>query len=134
MTNDSKPSPFSILSSESTPPTSGAAVGAPDQSLPLPKRIESLISSSPVFLFMKGNPAMPMCGFSANVVAILNHLGVEFKTFDILSDEEIRQGVKEFSNWPTYPQLYIKGELMGGNDIVMEMMESGELQELVAKL
>lgn len=127
----SNKSPFSILGDQSTPPNTGRPVEGLDSSLPLEERIKSLINSSPVFLFMKGQPAMPQCGFSANVVGILNHLGVNFKTFDILSDMDIRQGVKEFSNWPTFPQLYIKGELMGGNDIVMEMLESGELQTVL---
>lgn len=95
------------------------------------ERIENLINSSKVFLFMKGSPEMPQCGFSANVCAILKATGIEFKSFDILSDPEIRQGVKEYSNWPTYPQLYVKGELIGGADIVSEMYNSGELQDLL---
>jgi monothiol glutaredoxin len=128
MTNKS---PFSILGDQSTPPNTGRPAEAIDASLPLNDRIKSLIQSSPVFLFMKGEPAMPQCGFSANVVGILNHLGVSFKTFDILSDMDIRQGLKEYSNWPTFPQLYINGELMGGNDIVMEMLENGELQNIL---
>lgn len=97
----------------------------------LNERIEKLINSSPIFLFMKGSPEMPQCGFSANVCAILKAAGVEFKSFDILSDPEIRQGVKEYSNWPTYPQLYFKGELIGGSDIISEMYNTGELQDLL---
>jgi monothiol glutaredoxin len=97
----------------------------------LNERIEKLINSSKVFLFMKGTPEMPQCGFSANVCAILNATGVDFKSFDILSDSEIRQGVKEYSNWPTFPQLYVNGELIGGSDIVSEMYNSGDLQELL---
>jgi monothiol glutaredoxin len=100
-----------------------------DKSLELKTQIEALLASSMVVLFMKGNAEMPMCGFSANTVAILKHLGVPFKTFNILNDPEIRQGLKEFSNWPTYPQLYVKGKLLGGNDIITEMYQSGELQE-----
>lgn len=92
-------------------------------------QIESLLSSSKVVLFMKGNAQMPMCGFSANTVAMLKNLGVPFKTFNILNDQDIRQGLKEFSNWPTYPQLYVNGKLIGGNDIVTEMYQSGELQD-----
>lgn len=118
--------PFKILT-----PEVPQAVTESDKTLPLPERIKNLIGSSDVFLFMKGNPAMPQCGFSANVVGMLNHLQVPFKTFDILSDMDIRQGVKEFSNWPTYPQLYVRGELIGGNDIVMEMFENGELQSVI---
>jgi monothiol glutaredoxin len=97
----------------------------------LNERIEKLINSSKVFLFMKGTPDMPQCGFSANVCAILKATGVDFKTFDILSDSDIRQGVKDYSSWPTFPQLYVNGELIGGSDIVSEMYNSGDLQELL---
>jgi monothiol glutaredoxin len=97
----------------------------------LNEKIENLINSSKVFLFMKGTPEMPQCGFSANVCAILKATGADFKSFDILSDSEIRQGVKEYSNWPTFPQLYVNGELIGGSDIVSEMYNSGDLQELL---
>lgn len=93
------------------------------------QRIESLIASSPVFVFMKGNKLMPQCGFSNNVVQILNSLGVPFETFDVLSDMEIRQGIKEFSEWPTIPQVYVKGEFIGGSDILIELYNSGELRE-----
>ena len=92
-------------------------------------RIETLIGSSPIFVFMKGNKLMPQCGFSNNVVQILHSLGVSFETFDVLSDMEIRQGIKEFSSWPTIPQVYVKGEFMGGSDIMIEMYNSGELKE-----
>jgi monothiol glutaredoxin len=80
---------------------------------------------------MKGSPVFPQCGFSAAVVQVLTHMGVKFKGIDVLSDPEIRQGIKEFSNWPTIPQLYVKGEFVGGCDIVREMYESGELQDLL---
>ncbi len=100
-----------------------------DKSKDIKSQIEELLKSSKVVLFMKGNAQMPQCGFSANSIAILKHLGVQFKTFNILNDQEIRQGVKEFSNWPTYPQLYVNGKLIGGNDIITEMYQSGELQE-----
>lgn len=92
-------------------------------------RIEDLISSSPVFVFMKGTKLMPQCGFSNNVVQILNALGISFETFDVLSDMEVRQGIKEFSDWPTIPQVYVKGEFMGGSDILIEMYNNGELKE-----
>ena len=92
-------------------------------------RIESLIQSSPIFVFMKGTKLMPQCGFSNNVVQILHSLGVSFETFDVLSDMEIRQGIKEFSSWPTIPQVYVKGEFIGGSDILIEMYNSGELRE-----
>lgn len=97
----------------------------------LNERIKSLINSSRVFLFMKGSPEMPQCGFSANVCAILKATGAEFKSFDILTDAEIRQGVKDYSNWPTFPQLYVNGELVGGSDIISEMYNTGELQDLL---
>ena len=92
-------------------------------------RIETLIKSSPVFVFMKGTKLVPQCGFSNNVVQILNALGVSFETFDVLSDMEIRQGIKEFSDWPTIPQVYVQGEFMGGSDILIEMYNDGTLKE-----
>lgn len=97
----------------------------------LSSRLESLINSAPVMLFMKGNPDEPRCGFSRKVVEILREEKVNFKTFDILSDEEVRQGLKVYSNWSSYPQLYIKSELIGGSDIVLEMQKSGELQKIL---
>jgi monothiol glutaredoxin len=93
-------------------------------------RIQQEVSETPVVLFMKGSPVFPQCGFSAAVVQILSQLGVKFKGIDVLSDPEIRQGIKEFSNWPTIPQLYVKGEFIGGCDIVREMYETGELKEV----
>ena len=92
-------------------------------------KIELLINSNPIFVFMKGNKLMPQCGFSNNVVQILNSLGMSFDTFDVLSDMEIREGIKEYSNWPTIPQVYLKGEFMGGSDILISMYNSGELKE-----
>ncbi len=96
-------------------------------------RIQGLIDSSPVFLFMKGTPTFPQCGFSATVIAILDHLGVDYQTANILEDAELRQGIKDFSNWPTIPQLYVKGEFLGGCDIAKEMFQSGELKTLLAE-
>jgi monothiol glutaredoxin len=98
----------------------------------LQQRLESLIGSSPVFVFMKGTKLMPQCGFSNNVVQILHALGVPFETFDVLSDMEIRQGIKDFSEWPTIPQVYVNGEFLGGSDILIEMYNSGELREKLA--
>lgn len=92
-------------------------------------KIDQMIGTSKVFLFMKGNPNFPQCGFSARAVAILRELNTEFESFDVLSDEEIRQGIKEYGNWPTIPQLYVDKKLLGGSDILMEMFESGELKE-----
>jgi monothiol glutaredoxin len=94
-------------------------------------RIKQDVTSNPVVLFMKGTPVFPQCGFSAAVVQILSELGVKFKGIDVLTDPEIRQGIKEFSSWPTIPQLYVKGEFVGGCDIVREMAETGELRQLL---
>ena len=93
------------------------------------ERIQTLIQSSPIFVFMKGTKLMPQCGFSNNVVQILNALGMSFETFDVLSDMEIRQGIKDYSEWPTIPQVYVKREFMGGSDILIEMYNNGELKE-----
>ena len=94
-------------------------------------KIKQQIAENDIVLYMKGNAEMPMCGFSARAVNILKSCGVKFATVDVLQDETIRQGIKVFSNWPTIPQLYIKGEFVGGSDIIAEMHEAGELQELV---
>jgi monothiol glutaredoxin len=89
-----------------------------------------MVAKSDVLLFMKGSPLFPQCGFSSRAVAILNHLGAEFDSVDVLQDQGVRQGIKAFSDWPTIPQLYVKGEFVGGSDIMMEMYESGELAQL----
>ena len=94
-------------------------------------RIESEINSQDVVLFMKGTPVMPQCGFSAAVVGVLSHIGVQFRGVNVLEDEQIREGIKVYSDWPTIPQLYVKGEFMGGCDIVREMYETGELLEML---
>ncbi len=94
-------------------------------------RVAELVKSNQVVLFMKGTPLFPQCGFSSRAVAILERIGTPFETVDVLQDPEIRQGIKAFSDWPTVPQLYVKGEFVGGSDIMMEMFESGELQQLV---
>lgn len=94
-------------------------------------RIQSIVSTSPVVLFMKGTALFPQCGFSSTAVQILEHLGVDFQTVDVLADPEIRAGIKEYSDWPTVPQLYVKGEFIGGSDIMMEMARAGELQQLL---
>lgn len=95
------------------------------------ERIQNDIDTNRFMLFMKGNAQFPMCGFSSKVVDILNHLNLEFATADVLQDMELRQAIKEFSDWPTLPQLYVDGKFVGGCDIVMEMFESGELQQLI---
>jgi len=94
-------------------------------------RIETLVNSSKIFVFMKGNKLMPQCGFSNNVVQILNMLGAPYETFDVLSDNDIRQGIKEYSNWPTIPQVYVNGEFLGGSDIMIELYQNGQLREMV---
>jgi monothiol glutaredoxin len=96
------------------------------------KFIENEVKSNKVVLFMKGTPQAPMCGFSGRVVQILNHVGVPFKGINVLESDELRQGVKTFTNWPTIPQLYVDGEFVGGCDIVMEMYQSGELRQVMS--
>ncbi len=96
------------------------------------EQIDSTVKSNDVVLFMKGNVDSPMCGFSGRSVQILQHLGVPFKDVNVLADEALRNGIKEYTNWPTIPQLYVKGEFIGGADIVMEMFQSGELKQLMA--
>ncbi len=120
-----------------------SAAPEPDQSFGQPilernpsedpkQRIQSMVESSKVFLFIKGTPQRPQCGFSANTVAIIETLGVPYQTFDILSDESIHAGTKDFSAWPTFPQIYLRGEFIGGNDILTEMYDAGELREMVS--
>ncbi len=94
-------------------------------------RIDRLVNENKIMVFMKGSKLMPQCGFSNNVVQILNTLGVPYETVDVLSDNEIRLGIKEYSNWPTIPQIYINGEFVGGSDIAIELYQSGELQQMV---
>lgn len=99
----------------------------------LEERLKKLINQAPCMLFMKGNPANPRCGFSRTIVSILDNYKTDYKSFDILQDNDVREGLKKFSNWPTYPQLYLNGELIGGLDIVKEMDESGELESMLPK-
>ena len=94
-------------------------------------RIAEIVTGSDVVLFMKGTPLFPQCGFSSKAVAMLEHLGVGFESVDVLQDMEIRSGIKQYSDWPTIPQLYVKGEFVGGSDIMMEMFEAGELHQLM---
>jgi monothiol glutaredoxin len=95
------------------------------------ERIQGDVDANDVVLFMKGTPVFPQCGFSAAVVQVLNHLNVPFKGINVLEDDSVRQGIKDFSNWPTIPQLYVKGEFVGGCDIIREMFETGELMEML---
>jgi monothiol glutaredoxin len=96
-------------------------------------RIAEIVTGNDVVLFMKGTPLFPQCGFSSKAIAILDHLAVKYETVDVLQDMEIRQGIKSYSDWPTIPQLYVKGEFVGGSDIMMEMFEAGELQQLLTE-
>jgi monothiol glutaredoxin len=97
----------------------------------LKERLDKLVSENKILVFMKGNKLMPQCGFSNNVVQILNTLGVPYETVDVLEDYEIRQGIKDYSNWPTIPQVYIDGQFVGGSDILIELYQKGELQQMV---
>jgi monothiol glutaredoxin len=94
-------------------------------------RIDEVVKNNDVVLFMKGTPLFPQCGFSSRAIAILDHLGVKYESVDVLQDPEIRAGIKDYSDWPTVPQLFVKGEFLGGSDIMMEMFQAGELQTLV---
>ena len=94
-------------------------------------RIADIVKKNDVVLFMKGTALFPQCGFSSRAVAILDHLGAKFETVDVLQDQEIRQGIKQYSDWPTIPQLYVRGEFVGGSDIMVEMFENGELKQLI---
>ena len=95
------------------------------------QRIADIVNAHDVVLFMKGTPLFPQCGFSSRAIAVLEHLGIAYDTVDVLQDQAVRQGIKAFSDWPTIPQLYVKGEFVGGSDIMMEMYEAGELQQLM---
>ena len=119
-------SPFRIAAGQDRP--TGAPVEENDPTAPAERRIDDMVRSSEVFLFIKGTPRQPMCGFSANTVAIVDTLGVPYATFDVLSDESIREAAKVYSQWPTFPQVYIRGEFVGGNDIITEMYSTGELR------
>jgi monothiol glutaredoxin len=95
------------------------------------ERIDALVQQNKIMVFMKGNKLMPQCGFSNNVVQILNVLGAPFETCDVLADPDVRQGIKEYSNWPTIPQVYVNGEFLGGSDVLIELYQKGELQQIV---
>ena len=104
-----------------------------DEIMSIETFIDNEVKSNDVVLFMKGTPLFPQCGFSSKAIAILDHLGVAYETIDVLQDMEVRQGIKAYSDWPTIPQLYVKGEFVGGSDIMMEMFQSGELKQLLAE-
>lgn len=124
--------PFKITSNPEERPGQGRPIENRVEHGEPAERIRSMIESSDVFLLIKGTPQQPLCGFSANSVAIIESLGVPYRTFDVLSDESIRNEAKVVAGWPTFPQIYVKGEFIGGNDILTEMYEAGELKELVA--
>jgi monothiol glutaredoxin len=125
--------PFRILDADSAGQEQAAGGGRQEDDQIALERVTSLVSSSGVFMFIKGSPQAPQCGFSANTVAIMNSLGVRYSTFDVLADDEVRAAAKEFARWPTYPQVYVRGQFVGGNDILTEMHASGELQQLVSE-
>jgi monothiol glutaredoxin len=108
-------------------------VSQPPKADDIHNRIDQLLTSNHVVLFMKGSPQFPMCGFSARAVAILQELGTEFYAVDVIQDNSMREGIKVYGKWPTIPQLYVKKELVGGSDIMMEMFQSGELKEMLAQ-
>ncbi len=124
--------PFKIAAAPEPVEGQGQPVVETDVSSDPMARIQTMVASAPMFVFIKGTPQRPMCGFSANTVAVMDSLDVSYRTFDILSDEAIRSAAKEFAGWPTFPQVYLRGEFIGGNDIVTEMHASGELQAMVA--
>jgi monothiol glutaredoxin len=123
-------SPFRIAATD-PPATGGFPVHEEDTTAEPLDRIDRMVRSSDIFLFIKGTPEQPMCGFSANTVAVMNHLGVSYRTFNVLADDAIRAAAKEYSSWPTFPQVYVRGEFVGGNDIVTDMFYSGELKRTI---
>ena len=129
---DRSDNPFKITATPEPAGGHGRPVAESDPDADPTDRVRSMVNSSEIFMLIKGTPQQPMCGFSANTVALMESLGVPYRTFDVLSDESIRAAAKGFAGWPTFPQVYVKGEFIGGNDILMEMYVAGEVQELVA--
>jgi monothiol glutaredoxin len=123
--------PFKVTSAPQPEGDLGQPVQEADVTLAPEERVQTMIQSSEVFLLIKGTPQRPQCGFSANTVAIMERLGVPYRTFDVLTDESIRSAAKVVAGWPTFPQVYVRGEFIGGNDIVTEMFQAGELQQMV---
>ncbi len=127
---DASRSPFEILN-----PTIPAPVPASESSGASPEqRVERMVQGSEMFVFMKGSPSAPRCGFSANTVALLDAYGFAYDSFDVLSDDQIRSAAKEYGSWPTFPQVWLRGELLGGHDILVEMHHAGELEKLVREV
>jgi monothiol glutaredoxin len=132
MMHRSDDNPFKVAAAPEPRQAVGLPVTEGDPSVAPADRIRSWVNSSEIFLLIKGTPQQPMCGFSANTVAIIDSLGLPYRTFDVLSDESIREGAKAFAGWPTFPQIYIRGEFIGGNDILMEMNDAGELEQMIS--
>ncbi len=129
------PHPFRIIEEDPVPaPTVGRAFEGDDHALDPLARVDRMVHSADLFVLMKGSPDEPRCGFSAHTVAILNAMGRPYASFDVLSDAEIRAAAKEYAGWPTFPQVYLRGELVGGNDVVTELYESGELQAMLEEV
>jgi len=128
----SEDNPFNIAATPEPEQGLGRPISETDPSAVPTDRIQSMVDSSKVFLLIKGTPQRPLCGFSANTIAVIESLGVPYQTFDVLSDESIRDAAKGYAGWPTFPQVYIKGEFIGGNDILMDMYDAGELQKLIS--
>ena len=127
---DASRSPFEILN-----PTIPAPVPVRDETHASPmERVKRMVKGSEMFVFMKGRPEAPRCGFSANTVELLDAYGFEYNSFDVLSDDSIRAAAKDYGNWPTFPQVWLRGELLGGHDILVEMHHSGELENLVGEV
>lgn len=123
--------PFKIAATPDRPEGRGISMIAAESTADPVERIRAMVDSADVFLLIKGTPQRPLCGFSANTVAVMDALEVPYRTFDVLSDETIRDAAKQFAGWPTFPQVYVRGEFIGGNDIVTEMYAEGELHELI---
>jgi monothiol glutaredoxin len=132
--NRSDDNPFKITATPERSAQLGQPVADSGPGLDPVERVRTMVNSSEIFMLIKGTPQQPLCGFSANTVALMESLGVPYRTFDVLSDETIRAAAKGFAGWPTFPQVYVRGEFIGGNDILMEMHNAGELQELVAEI
>jgi monothiol glutaredoxin len=130
--NPSDKNPFNIAAVPEPEQGLGRPTAEVDRTAAPADRIQAMVSASDIFLLIKGTPQRPQCGFSANTLAVIESLGIPYQTFDVLSDESIRDAAKAFAGWPTFPQVYVKGEFIGGNDILMEMYDAGELQQLVA--
>ncbi len=131
MTDRPAENPFNIAATPEPTEGRGRSMTEADSLADPAERVRAMVGSADVFLLIKGTPQRPLCGFSANTVAVMDALDVSYRTFDVLSDEVIRDAAKQFAGWPTFPQVYVRGEFIGGNDIVTEMYHEGELHELV---